>query len=137
VTLKIRFADFTTITRSSTTAEPVDTAPAIAGVAKTLLNRVDPTPGVRLLGVTVSGLVDAGVRQLALLDAEGADAHHRRPEGWSDASRAVDRIRDRFGSTSIGPAALLDGPGDLRIPRPGEQQWGPDDAREPPSSDGV
>jgi DNA polymerase IV len=122
VTLKIRFADFTTITRATTLPEPVDTAPAIARAAKTLLARIDPAPGVRLLGVTVSGLGDAGVRQLALLDPD--DGH--RAGGWDDASQAVDRIRDRFGSTSIGPAALLDGRGELRLRRPGEQQWGPD-----------
>jgi DNA polymerase-4 len=123
VTLKLRFADFTTITRSSTAAEPVDTAPAIARAAKALLARIDPTPGVRLLGVTVSGLIDAGVRQLALLDADASN----RSESWGDASRAVDRIRGRFGSTSIGPATLLDGPGDMGIRRPGERQWGPND----------
>ncbi len=98
VTLKVRFGDFRTITRSTTLLELVDTGPAIARAAKVLLANVDPTPGVRLLGVSVSGLAAGAERQLSLLDGEAGAA------GWDDASRAVDAIRDRFGADAIGPA---------------------------------
>ena len=54
LTLKVRFAGFETITRSTTGAEPVDTGPSIVVALRPLLDRIDPTPGVRLLGVSAS-----------------------------------------------------------------------------------
>ena len=65
----MRFGDFRTITRSRTAGDPVSSGPAIARVAKELLDGVDPGPGVRLLGVSVSGLVEGGTRQLTLDEA--------------------------------------------------------------------
>ncbi len=116
VTLKVRFGSFTTITRSITLAEPADTGPAVARAARALLDQIDPTPGVRLLGVSTSNLVDGGQRQLSL-DEVGQP-------GWDEASKVVDGIRDRFGRAAIGPASLVD-QGGLRVVRGGEQQWGP------------
>ena len=127
VTLKVRFHDFTTITRSVTLPEPVDAAPPIVRAAKALLARVDPAPGVRLLGVSVSGLGDGRVRQLSLLGDPGAPAS---AEGWDGASRAVDSIRRKFGAEAIGPAALAGDDGGVRLKRPGDQQWGPDGSTE-------
>ena len=117
VTLKVRFSDFQTITRSSTLAATVDDGPAIARTALSLLAEVDPRPGVRLLGVSVSGLVAGAASQLSFDDAAAPD--------WHEASGAVDAIRDRFGDRAIGPASAA-GPGGLRVPRKGQQQWGPD-----------
>ena len=65
---------------------------AIAAVARGLLDSVDPAPGVRLLGVAVSGLATAVGEQLSLGD--GGDAGR----GWSTATRAVDDVRQRFGA---------------------------------------
>ena len=42
---------------------------------------------------------------------------------WSDASRAIDRVRGRFGGTAIGPASALS-PAGLRLVRRGQHQWG-------------
>jgi hypothetical protein len=67
-----------------------------------------------LLGVSVSQLEDASVRQLSLDDAERG--------GWSAASTAIDSIRERFGDSSIVPATMT-GRG---AKRRGEQQWGPE-----------
>jgi DNA polymerase-4 len=116
VTLKVRFHDFRTITRSATQPAPVDAGPTIARVAKELLAAVDPSPGVRLLGVSVSGLTDDPTRQLTLDDVAVGS--------WDDASQAVDDIRRRFGDAAIGPASLAGADG-LRIKRRGDQQWGP------------
>jgi DNA polymerase-4 len=91
VTVKVRFHDFRTITRSITLGAAVDTAPSVARAAKGLLAAVDPAPGVRLLGVSVSGLTEGGARQLSFDDA-----------AWTSASGAVDEIRDRFGPDAIG-----------------------------------
>jgi DNA polymerase IV len=118
VTLKVRFGDFRTITRSTTLPTPVDDAPALARHARALLATIDPTPGVRLLGVTASGLVEGTARQLSFDDADAAP--------WPEASGAVDAIRARFGEGAIGPAAAVGRHG-LRVKRRGDGQWGPDD----------
>jgi DNA polymerase-4 len=120
VTVKVRFADFQTITRSRTLPEPVDTGTAIAAVASDLLDQVDPSPGVRLLGVTAANLVHKPARQLSLDDAA--------PQ-WDEATRAVDDLRRRFGSDVVGPATLL-GEGGLQVKRRGDQQWGPGGGKE-------
>jgi DNA polymerase IV len=124
VTLKVRFGDFRTITRSVTVSVPVDDGPALARAAGALLSEVDPAPGVRLLGVTASGLVPADARQLSFDDAA-------RPS-WHEASGAVDAIRERFGGRAIGPASALGRRG-LRVKQQGDAQWGPDD----PGSAGI
>ena len=121
LTLKIRFHDFTTITRAATLPEAVDSTPPIARAAKALLAGVDPSPGVRLVGLSASGLVEDPVRQLSLDDA--ADAH------WPEVDVTIDAIRARFGDRAIGPATLHGRDG-LRVKRRGEQQWGPDDPRD-------
>ncbi|MER7005380.1 DNA polymerase IV [Dactylosporangium sp. NPDC000555] len=56
VTLKARYFDFTTITRSTTRAQPTDDAQSILQAARRLLADIDVTGGLRLLGVGVSGL---------------------------------------------------------------------------------
>jgi DNA polymerase IV len=118
VTLKVRFADFQTITRSSTLPTTVDDGPTVARAALALLAGVDPTPGVRLLGVSVSGLVAGAAQQLSFADLGGPS--------WHEASGAVDAIRERFGDRAIGPASAV-GERGLQVPRRGEQQWGPND----------
>jgi DNA polymerase-4 len=67
VTLKIRYADFTTVTRSRTFPIPVFEGGTIAGCAKDLLRRTEaPSRPVRLIGVTASNLVRERVEQLSL-----------------------------------------------------------------------
>lgn len=137
VTLKVRYGDFTTLTRSVTASAPVDSGAEIAVMADRLLSAVDLDPGVRLLGVGVSNLGAAGAgvaEQLALgLDwAAGAASAATASAATASAataaaaatSAAVDAIRDRFGATAVGPAALL-GPAGLRIKKPGDTRWGP------------
>jgi len=118
VTLKVRFGDFRTITRSRTEPEGVDTRPAVAGAALGLLATVDVSPGVRLLGVSASNLVPARGRQLSLDEVLAAGD---RDEG---VARAVDRVRRRFGERAVGPASLVGETG-VEIRRRGDQQWGP------------
>jgi DNA polymerase IV len=120
VQLKVKFGDFRTITRSHTLEVGVDDAPALLQCSRALLDQVDPTPGVRLLGLSVSGLSSPGSRQLTLDDAVDGP-------GWEVASRAIDEIRERFGSRAIGPATVT-GPGAPRRKIRGQQQWGPEDS---------
>jgi DNA polymerase IV len=119
VSIKVRFHDFRTITRSVTVPEPIDTGPDVLAAAASLLERIDPSPGVRLLGVHVSHLAPGGVRQLRLGEPDGPS--------WDDATGAIDEIRARFGPSAIGPASLA-GPDGLRVKRRGDQQWGPGEA---------
>jgi len=119
LTLKLRFdTGFQTITRSVTCPEAVELAPEIIGLLTPLLETIDPSPGVRLLGVGGSNL-GPSMRQLSL-----DDLLDDRPD-WVSTTEALDRIRDRFGSSAIGPASALES-GRLRVIRRGEQQWGPD-----------
>jgi DNA polymerase-4 len=128
VTVKVRFHDFTTITRRVTLPDPVHSGPVIARTAKGLLDAVDPSPGLRLLGVSVSGLTDEPVQQLTLSFAPAGSLTDEPapPEAeWAEVDDAVDAIRARFGAKAIGPAALVGRDG-LRVKRRGDQQWGPD-----------
>ncbi len=119
VTLKVRFASFRTVTRSRTLPAPVDAGTTIARTAAELLAGVDPSPGVRLLGVSVSNLVPRQARQLSLDDRDGDDG----PE--PAVASAVDEVRRRFGDGAVGPATLLRGGEGLALKRRGDQQWGP------------
>ena len=121
VTVKVRFGDFQTITRNATLSSATDSGTTIAREAKRLLAGVDPTPGVRLLGVGVTGIARATDGEQLSFDAVGSDD----PE-WGEAEGAIDEIRERFGEGVIGPASAIRG-GELRVKRSGDQQWGPDD----------
>ncbi len=123
ITLKVRDGGFITITRATTLAGPVDTADALIRAATPLLDHVDVGAGVRLLGVSASRF-GPPAEQLRL------DDPHPDAGRWSDASRAIDGVRERFGASAIGPASSVavgaDGSPRVRVVRPGAQQWGPD-----------
>ena len=123
-TLKVRDGGFTTITRATTLSGAVDTAAAVVAATTPLLGEVDLSGGIRLLGLAASKFATPA-EQLQfddLLDPVDRNATAGR---WSDASRAVDGVRDRFGESSIGPASTMSG-GRIRLVRSGTQQWGPD-----------
>ncbi|HEX2902577.1 MAG TPA: DNA polymerase IV [Jatrophihabitans sp.] len=107
VGIKIRFADFTTVTRVRTLSEPTDAAATVYREALQLYRalRLDQ-PRVRLVGVKLENLRAAGEpTQLALdLDARAAAA------GASDAAadQAIDALVARFGESVVRPASLLD-----------------------------
>jgi DNA polymerase-4 len=98
VTLKARLASFTTLTRSKTVPDPVDSGHELHRLVSALYRGL---PGgrrrFRLLGVAATGLISSGAEQLALV----------RSGRWEDAERALDRIERRFGAGAAVPAALL------------------------------
>jgi DNA polymerase-4 len=128
ITVKVRFHDFRTITRSSTFPHPMDTGPAVTHVASALLHEIDVDAGVRLLGVSASSLTTAGAEQLSLAVTEESAS------GWGPASEAIDAIRRRFGAQSIAPASLA-GPAGVQVARRGSQQWGPDQVLDDPEQE--
>jgi DNA polymerase IV len=98
VTLKLRFADFRTITRSLT-ADPTQDGLEIWRRVAMLLGRERLAQPVRLIGVSASTLAPERRGQLALLDPNAV----RRER----LAQVVDRITGRFGAGSIRPATLL------------------------------
>jgi DNA polymerase IV len=130
VTLKVRFGNFSTITRSRSHKEPLRSAAEIAEVSSRLLSGIDVSPGVRLIGVTVSSLEAreaARAHQLELLDLEaheGAAALCR-----AEVDTALGAIRDRYGPAAVGPATVL-GENGLAVKRAGDSAWGPEGGSE-------
>ncbi len=144
IQVKVRFGDFTTVSRSRTLDVPTDSGPTLRDVAWELLSGLPVSRGVRLLGLGASNLVTGdAAEQLSF------DLTVRRPvepdrsvrsgsvpggsvptsEDREAVDAAVDAIRRRFGSRSIGPGRLVGGG-----PTPGSRRWGPD--RDGPPSTG-
>jgi len=102
VTLKVRWSNFKTITRSRTMPAEFDNAAEIYEAVRALYLKLDPQrPRIRLLGVSVSSLAPGPPRRQLLLDDSGRAA-------WNEAAQAVDDIRRRFGDEAVTPATLLD-----------------------------
>ena len=101
ITLKVRYGDFSNMTRAKTLDEPVDTAQAIMAVVDELLPEVDVAAGVRLAGVSARNFAEPDP-QLSLFDEPST----RADTDWREASRAVDRIREKFGDTAISTGAV-------------------------------
>jgi DNA polymerase IV len=96
VQLKVRFADFSTITRSQSLPEPTNLTQELWRTADDLLCHRLPHGHlpVRLLGVGVTGLVETGLVQGQLFDQD-----NRRKQGRLDA--AADAIAERFGKGAL------------------------------------
>ncbi|MCA4132785.1 DNA polymerase IV [Arthrobacter sp. M4] len=102
IALKLRYADFSTVTRSHTVHTPLDSAQLIYATAVKLLEGLGDRPmSVRLVGVRAEQLEPASQTSLQLsLD--------RRDDNWRSAEQALDKVAERFGARSVLPARLLD-----------------------------
>ncbi|MBC2933520.1 DNA polymerase IV [Nocardioides sp. zg-1228] len=101
ITLRVRFADFTTITRSRTMPEVTDVTVEVHRAVTRLYDALRlRRERLRLVGVRVEGLVPRAMvqRQLVLGEPE---------HGWAEADRAVDRATRRFGAAAVRPASLV------------------------------
>ncbi len=112
ISVKLRRADFSTITRSRTLSEPTDVAQKIYATACELYAASGVADGVllRLVGVRASGLSPASRAGTQLALGERADT-------WRQAETAMDRITRRFGSGALRPGSLV-----TRADDP-DQQW--------------
>ncbi len=103
VSAKIRFSDFTTVTRARTLHDPTDTSRVIYAAARDLFDGLGlQRARIRLVGVRVSGLIPAST---ASVQGVLGEPDH----GWRDADLAVDRASRRFGAGSVLPASLVTG----------------------------
>jgi DNA polymerase-4 len=94
VTLKLRYGDFSTITRRQTLSQSTDSDQAIFETGQGLLKRAlaGEKRAVRLIGIGVSELVEAG-RQLDMMDSSA--------QRQEQLNKAIDRIRRKYGFTAI------------------------------------
>ena len=102
VQLKLRYQDFSTITRAHTLDHPTQLDADLLRESRALF-RANWKPGrkIRLLGVQVSSLTESG-GQMNLLS-------HGQDEKWQKALSAVDKLRSRFGDSTVSLAAGLQG----------------------------
>jgi len=101
ISIKVRFADFKTISRSKTLPLPISGTQEVYEVVKSLYLalKIDGAR-IRLVGVGLDGLADGidGPEQLAFGERE---------KGWREAIKAVDQASNRFGHGSVRPATLI------------------------------
>ncbi len=109
VAVKVRFGDFTTLTRSQTLPEPTDVAQRIAAEARALFRAAGADGrGIRLLGVRAENLLPTGAVERGLWDDD---------EGWRETEETMDALTARFGSAAIQRASLLRAEGRRRSAR--------------------
>ena len=101
ISIKVRFADFSTITRSKTVDIPITSTQEIFEVAKYLYLALKlDRRFIRLVGVSLDSLVEnEGLQQMVL---------GQRNTGWKQADKAVDLIKAKFGRGSLRPARLVE-----------------------------
>jgi DNA polymerase-4 len=94
VTIKLRYADFKTITRQVTLQEASDVTRVVFATAQQLLSKAlaQREKPVRLIGIRISSLVGDG-KQLSIFDSGTARPEH--------LDKAIDKIRSKYGSTAI------------------------------------
>jgi len=102
ISIKIRFADFTTISRSKTVPLPVSGVQECYEVVRNLYRALGlDRARIRLVGVSLENLSDGtGAPQQLLLG--------EREKGWREATVAIDAATRRFGRGSVRPARLVD-----------------------------
>jgi DNA polymerase-4 len=114
VTVRVRFADLSSVTRAVTLPAPVSATAILAEVAEELvrglLSNHAAERTISLLAISVSHIEPDGILQLDLplgLGDEGRHPGARKGQARWHADRALDRIRDRFGWEAAGYASVL------------------------------
>ncbi|MGW1927338.1 DinB/UmuC family translesion DNA polymerase, partial [Streptomyces massasporeus] len=141
IVLKVRRFDFSTLTRSETLRGPTDDPGVVREAAGRLLEAVDTTGGVRLLGVGVSGLADYTQEDLfAQAEAEaaaalvvggeagagaGAEAGAEGAAASAGASAGASVAGAEGAATAAGTGAPAVVAGEPAAPEPVERRWAP------------
>jgi DNA polymerase-4 len=99
ISIKVRFADFSTITRSKTLPLPISSTQEIYAVVKDLFKALKlDRARLRLVGVSFENLREDAPQQLML---------GQREKGWREAESAIDQASARFGEKTVRPARLF------------------------------
>ncbi len=102
ISIKVRFADFKTISRSKTVPLAISATHEVFEVVKALfLGLKLDRARIRLVGVSLDGLEDG-------IDASEQLVLGERENGWRQATAAMDKASARFGQGSVRPARLFD-----------------------------
>jgi DNA polymerase-4 len=136
ISVVVRFDDLTSVSRSQTLSFGVDDEHAIEAIGEALLQSVDLSRAIRLLGLHASSFLERSENQMQLsfgldttsLDAKASAAEiSRGRQVDSEALRdAIDEVRRRFGRTSVGTASELGEQGvDIATQR-GRHAFGPE-----------
>lgn len=103
VSIKIKFSDFSQITRGKKTRTWISSSNAIYDEAKMLLDKVQIKKKIRLLGVGVSNFMDkSGPFQMSLIP----DLDEQTNKQWESVDHAVDSILAKFGTNLVQKASL-------------------------------
>lgn len=101
IALKLRYEDFSTLSRSRTLPMPSSAMGEIAAVAQGLLEKLGSRPmAIRLVGIRAERLRDADMGLQLSIDPQ--DEH------WRQAEATMDLIRSKFPASALRPASLLD-----------------------------
>lgn len=100
VTLKVKYSDFKTVTRSRTLPEPFDSTHVLFSTARQLLLDLNPARKIRLIGVGVSNF-SSGLTQMKMLPQREFRKHEH-------LDRALDDIHSRFGYDSVKRGRLFE-----------------------------
>ena len=106
VTVKVRFPDFRTVSKSLTMPDATDSARSLFGAARSLIEDVELDEGVRLLGIAATGLS---------LASEPAQVPLTTEQNWNDLEQAVADVHSKFGEQAVRPARLSQ-PKSSRLP---------------------
>lgn len=98
IALKLRYADFTTVSRSRSLGEPTDASQRIGEVAIGLFDQLELAQPVRLVGVRAEKLRSGGAGMAALWDDDA---------GWKRIDAALDGARERFGGGALTRASVI------------------------------
>ncbi len=98
LSIKVRYADFVTVSRSRTLAEPSSVGQRLGEVARELFAEIDRTLPVRLVGVRAEKLQPAGGAMLSLWDED---------DEWRRVESALDDATARFGRGAVTRATLM------------------------------
>ena len=99
ISIKVRFADFSTITRSKSLGSATDVSNDIYAVARSLYEALHlQRARVRLVGIKADGLSDSGEVQMTL---------SQRESGWRETEQVMDQVAQKFGSAKVRPARLI------------------------------
>ena len=110
VTVRARFTDMASVTRSKTLRGPTASSAVLYRTGAALVDKVlhdHPDRGLNLLGISVSNLERGSTLQLELLDDEGASPGNPKELELQALDEAVDALRDKFGRRAVGPGSDL------------------------------